>query len=298
MSLAVEFTTGSLWPVIESKSREALASGALEPVDTEELILADHGVDFIVLRGTHLERKHTAADAFDGNPFLPAEPLLYLGDISDSHYCVLNKYSVIDHHTLIVTKHFESQETLLRLRDFNALCTCMHEYDGLGFYNAGQIAGASQTHKHLQMVPLPLSSRSTALPIASLLGTVSPDAVRIRNLPDLPFAHAFGQLSEGLFDDPHHAGEVTYDLYVDMMESLGIRGTRTNGEFQQPAPYNLLVTRSWMLLVPRSAEHYRGLSINGLGFAGSLFVRTEAELDMLIAEGPMAVLSAVSKPRL
>lgn len=62
-------------------------------------------------------------------------------------------------------------------------------------------------------------------------------------------------------------------------------------------PYNLLVTRQSMLLVPRSVECFEGLSINALGFAGGLLVRDEAQLEILKAHGPMTALRQVSVPR-
>ena len=63
-----------------------------------------------------------------------------------------------------------------------------------------------------------------------------------------------------------------------------------NGELHQSAPYNLLVTRRWMLLVPRSAECVEGVSVNALGFAGSLFVRDAAQMEVIKRLGPMTVL--------
>ncbi len=48
-----------------------------------------------------------------------------------------------------------------------------------------------------------------------------------------------------------------------------------------------------MLVVPRSRENWRGVSINALGFAGSLLVRNREELDELKRIGPLAVLKSV-----
>ncbi len=69
------------------------------------------------------------------------------------------------------------------------------------------------------------------------------------------------------------------------------------GRGGEPGPYNLLVTRDWMLLVPRSAEAYESISVNALGFAGSLLVRDERELELVCERGPMAVLREVGVPR-
>ena len=48
---------------------------------------------------------------------------------------------------------------------------------------------------------------------------------------------------------------------------------------RQSAPYNLLATRRWMLLVPRSRDCFDSVPVNALGFAGSLFVRDEAQMQ-------------------
>ena len=291
---------GNLWPVILDRARSAAAVGALQPIETSQRRFPHHGVDFLVRRVSSLSAKDDHSQAHpttNHDTFLSPEPELYIGDISDTHYCLLNKFSVIEHHLLIVTRHFEHQEALLKMRDFVALCTCMREHEGLGFYNAGVVAGASQPHKHLQMVPLPLADEGRAVPVASLCEPVNGHGTRIRNVPGLPFAHAFSWLGESLFDDPRRAGEITYDLYVDLLEALGLRATRSNGELRQPAPYNLLVTRRWMLVVPRTLEFFESISINGLGFAGSLFVRDESQMDLVETHGPMNLLASVSRPR-
>lgn len=63
------------------------------------------------------------------------------------------------------------------------------------------------------------------------------------------------------------------------------------------APYNLLVTRQWLLLVPRSQEFFEGISINALGFVGALLVKEVAQLAMLRKQGPMSALQHVAVPR-
>ena len=59
---------------------------------------------------------------------------------------------------------------MLDRQDFDAVWSCMAELDGLTFYNGRRAAGASQRHKHLQFVPLPLGLRGPAVPIEPLLG--------------------------------------------------------------------------------------------------------------------------------
>jgi ATP adenylyltransferase len=61
-------------------------------------------------------------------------------------------------------------------------------------------------------------------------------------------------------------------------------------------PYCLVVTRGFMLLVPRSREHFEDISFNSLAFVGSLFLRNEQQLERLRAYGPMNALRSVALP--
>jgi ATP adenylyltransferase len=189
------------------------------------------------------------------DPLGDYDPELFVGDVGSEHYVLLNKYPVVPNHLLIVTRRFASQEELLDARDFAALGALMAELDWLAFYNAGRAAGASQARKHLQLAP-------AAVPLEPLITRGA-----------LPFRHAFALLP-GL--------DAMHDIYRELVA-------------QWPAaPYNLLVTRGWMLVVPRRQERYETISVNALGFAGSLFVRNSAELELVRRAGPMNVLRAVT----
>ena len=298
MERAITLDHGDLCRAIELGVKRASESRALQLIPTDEITLTDQGVEFLVRRATNGNSQPVDGAEVGLNGLASsADTDLYLGGIGDTHHCVLKKSSIYTSHLLLVTQQFEPQETLLRMRDFVALSTCLREYDGIGFYDAGPIAGAKGGHKHLQLVSLPLSSNSTSIPIATPLSNVDASGTRIRNAPGLPFAHAFGRVSPSLFDGPLRAGEVTYDLYVDMMEMLGMHGTRTDGEFRQTVPYNLLITRNWMLLIPRIKACFQTLSIDGLAFAGSLLVDNQEQVDALRKHGPMSALTEVSRTR-
>ncbi len=298
----IRLKPGTLWPAIVSRTRYAIARGALHPIATEQAVIEDGGVRFLVRCVSSLRRKdedrrrrETPARRSDAaiDPFLPYEQDLFVADVSGTHLCLLNKFNVIDHHVLIVTRRFEHQETILTLRDFEALAACAAEFDGLGFHNGGKVAGASQIHKHLQMVPLPLTPEGPSVPIEPLLGSVQPrNGVGL--VPGLPFRHAFVRLDPGLMSHPLDAAGVAHHHYRNMLDTVGLRAIEAAGEVRQSAPYNLLITRRWMLLVPRSQEYFDSTSINALGFAGSLFVRSQQDLQAIRHRGPMAVLRHVA----
>ena len=158
----------TLWSKLQAQTQHGLATEALKPIDTKHEIVSDGGVEFIVRILTNLNRKAQARKIQSKkktNPFLPYDPDLYVTDISDTHVCLLNKFNVVDYHFLIVTREFESQLDWLNLADFEALCRCLKEVEGLFFYNGGPAAGASQPHKHLQLVP----QQSMHLPIETAI---------------------------------------------------------------------------------------------------------------------------------
>ena len=82
-----------------------------------------------------------------------------------------------------------------------------------------------------------------------------------------------------------------------MLEKLGLESPRSDILKRQSMQYCLLVTRQWMLLVPRSREFFDSVSINSLGFAGALLVRDSMQMDLIKKAGPMNVLKSVALPR-
>lgn len=289
---------GTLWPAILRQTAHALRCGALRPIETVQAAIEDGGVRFLVRQVSSLTRKdqdkaRQRDPGAEFNPFLPYDLDLFVADISETHVALLNKFNVIDHHLLIVTRRFASQDSLLDLADFEALLACMGEFDSLGFYNGGAAAGASQRHKHLQMVPLPLAAEGPAMPIAPLLASARIDGA-VGTVPGLAFAHAFAPLVLSGARAPGLAG-TAHARYLALLDAVGVRTIEVNGEAQPSEPYNLLVTPLGMLLVPRSAECVEGISVNTLGFAGSFFVRNEAQMRTVERLGPMAMLRRVTE---
>jgi ATP adenylyltransferase len=104
----------------------------------------------------------------------------------------------------------------------------------------------------------------------------------------LPFNNAFAPTGIGDAASMHAC-------YRALLAQAGIHGmAHAEGE-RQSAPYNLLVTRDWMLLVPRSRDAFEGVSINSLAYAGALFVREPHQLEAVRKVGPMAVLTQVGR---
>jgi ATP adenylyltransferase len=303
MEKGMIFKPGTLWKLLVQTTTRALATGALVSLPTDCTRIDDEGIHFLVRVLTSLSKKDEARKQqktespveINPDPFLPPEQDLFVADISDTHAAVLNKYNVVDRHLLLITKHFENQNMLLTRKDFEALWLCLAEYDGLGFYNAGQEAGASQQHKHLQLVPLPLAPAGAAIPIVPLLPQTPTRQISI--VPRFSFLHSFARLDRDLIHSPIEAAIQSSELYSAMLAKGGMAAPSPDGLTRQSLPYSLLITRDWMLLVPRSKEFFENISLNSLAYAGSFFVRNKQQLETLKNQGPMKALIHASVPR-
>ena len=294
---------GTLWNEIVRVSANALSRGALVPVATESAWVDDSGIRFFVRMLSSLRLKDRAARqqareaslaTGEVNPFLPYEPDLFVAEVSDTHVAILNKFNVVRHHLLIVTREFEDQDTLLSLADFSALLKCVGEYNSLGFYNGGKNAGASQRHKHLQLVPLPLAPEGPLIPIEPLVGQAVFQGI-FGTVPAFPFLHVLVKLDVRDMKYPAESAERAYTCYGAMLRRLGMNAPDSNMLQMQSGPYCLLVAPQWMLLIPRSEEFFDSISINSLGFAGALLVRNKKQMERVKRFGPMNLLKAVSR---
>ncbi|MEM7773057.1 MAG: DUF4922 domain-containing protein [Cyanobacteria bacterium P01_A01_bin.37] len=310
-------SSNKLWDKIQAQATYAIACGALQSIPTHHEWIEQGGVSFLVRSLDTLARKEKAKKAQNKltpsgkpfNPFLPYETDLFVTHLSETHLCLLNKYNVVDHHLLIVTRAFEEQETWLNQQDFAALWQCLSEIDGLAFYNGGKLAGASQPHKHMQLVPILVATNDGAIPIEAVFAEdlLQPCASKtlsgnhhspissVQQLDTLPFNHAIAQLAIPPDVPVHQVSSVLVNIYHQLLDAF-IHDTALKGD-RQTLAYNLLATRRWMMVVPRTQESYASISVNSLGFAGSLFVKDENQLQILRQTGPMTVLQKVAQSK-
>jgi sulfate adenylyltransferase (ADP) / ATP adenylyltransferase len=294
----------NLWQLTRDRTRSALACGSLQSIPTHYEWLESGGIKFLVRVVDNIQRRVDARreqtqKGPDFNPFLPYEPELFVCDLGPNHVCLLNKFNVVEHHLLVITRQFESQETLLTRSDFAALWSVLREIDGLAFYNGGALAGASQPHKHLQVVPLPFvpddPQPHARLPIAPLIQSALAEG--LAQVPSLPFVQAIVPLHLDQTADPETASAQLQTAYHQALQACnlaigdGITATPASGA------YNLLATRDWLFLVPRSRDGWDKIGVNSLGFAGALLVKNATQLAHLKAQPPLEILTQVSLAR-
>ena len=261
----------------------ATASGALVPLDTSLTHLMGEGGSRFELR--HLlsaTPKHLRASGPKPNPFLPWDQRLEVDRIGDSHVLILNKYPVQTSHMLLITQDWQPQTGWLSMEDWQSLARIDATTTGLWFFNSGPAAGASQPHRHLQLLPRAAGERICARD--GWFRRCAQDATTSVQDPLLRSSRV-AAISSTL------TGETLQDLYLALAQDLGL-GHPSTDDCPRGA-YNLLLSREWMAIVRRRREGIRGFSVNALGFAGSLLSTEASDRQWIQDSGPEALLQAV-----
>lgn len=306
-----------LWPgarleaALDERLRSALACRAVQPIATITQAVSDAGIPFQIRAVDTLRHKPAVAEpakpakraagiggllgrkaeAPTVNPFLPYDPALYVAHLPPRHVVLLNKYNVVASHALIVTDEFEPQWMPLSQADFAAAAAVLKATDALVFFNGGPTAGASQLHKHLQFVPCALAAGQTQLPIeAEIAAALARAGGQRPRQSRLPFRHALVGFEPGQVTP--EAALALRGRYEDVLAAVGCNPWPSQGG--KCENYNLLMTRRWMMAVPRTRESHEGLSVNALGFAGALLVKSQEQADQLRTLGPATLLRAVT----
>ncbi|WP_210395292.1 DUF4922 domain-containing protein [Motiliproteus sediminis] len=268
-----------LWSRAAAVSRQALEAGALLPVATRLSRWREKGVSF-QLRSLSAQPAKPVSQASGNNPFLPYDRQLLVGEVGTAHLLLLNKFPVVPDHLLLLTRQFQSQTAALTEADFVAASELLASADGLLFFNAGIAAGASQPHRHMQLIPSPAPDVDDGFPLAP--GLLAGD------LPWLSLCRRFDALP-----DARARGRGWHRFYREALTLLGL-GRSDQDPLQ---PYNLLICRRFMAVIPRSVGRVDGFSVNALGYAGMMLVKDETDAERLQQRSITSVLTACGVTR-
>ncbi len=261
----------------------ATASGALVPLDSSLThLMGERGCRFELRHLLSATPKHLQASGPKPNPFLPWDPRLEVNRIGESHVVILNKYPVQTSHMLLITQDWQPQTGWLSMEDWRSLARVDAMTTGLWFFNSGPDAGASQPHRHLQLLPRSAGERICAREdwfqrCAEGITTSAQDPL-LRSARVVPIRSTL-------------TAETLHELYLALAADLG-QGHPSIDDCPRGA-YNLLLSRQWMAMVRRGREGIRGFSVNALGFAGSLLSTDASDRQWIQRSGPEALLQAV-----
>jgi ATP adenylyltransferase len=267
-----------LWGAALERSALARQDGSLIPLITD-LIPPEGWQPFQLRRLRSRTPKHLLEPGPRPNPFLPWEQSLEVQRIGSGHVLLLNKYPVQAGHVLLISRDWAPQGGWLNRSDWTAVSEVSGDTSGLWFFNSSAEAGASQPHRHLQLLPRqrsePLCPLEPAI-WAQLNGTAAP----------WPWRY---QLSRRQAGEDHLA---LAEHYRRQAIALGIGDP---GADDRPLhPYNLLFSDHWFLMVRRRVERMAGFSVNALGFAGYLLLTNQGDLAWFRAHGPWTLLAEVA----
>ena len=284
MTNSVAMVAEGLHKLALRRSQDALENGALRPLSTDIETWAGSGDGGFEIR--HLvgaPPRHLRAAGPKPNPFRPWDQRLELTRVGREHVLILNKYPVQLGHMLLISQSWQPQMGWLSLVDWTAVCQVNQDTGGLWFFNSGPQAGASQPHRHLQLLPRKQGDRLCPR-----------DAWFQQHLLDATSSRPMDSLERSISIKPlplTWSGSVLLEVYLDLCQHSGLGSPQRN---EKPlAPYNLLISAGWMALIKRSCDEVHGYSVNALGFAGYLLSTERSNRTWLEAHGPEALLKKV-----
>lgn len=217
---------------------------------------------------------------------------MLIADLPPSHRLVLNKFAIIPEHFILVTRDFKPQTHVLEKSDIAATFACIEDYRTGGqelfaFFNSGPHSGASQPHRHLQL--LPVERMKDGLDDVKNGGQWNVLAERLAESKEgLPFQVFTTSMHQNMSAEERHGAYL--DLYRHAVNAVFPDG-EVSSEGEAQISYNLAMTSASMALCPRTAEgmmirNKSGedigvVSLNGTVLAGTALVKNEAEWDAL-----------------
>ncbi|CAG8981592.1 hypothetical protein HYALB_00009471 [Hymenoscyphus albidus] len=205
----------------------------------------------------------------DRGAFADDDPDFFLEHVGPSHTLILNKFCVVRPQYVLHTTAFEPQYDKLSVADFKAAWSVLSrlESEHIVIFNCGVDAGASQGHKHLQIVP----AREEFNLFPDVLGIDHESCT----VPGIPFRHAVQRLPS-----PTSTADVV-EMYKQLIEIAGVKET--------PA-HNVILTPDWLLVIPRSHARDGKLAASAASMVGMVWVTEESEFQEWLDQGPMEVL--------
>jgi ATP adenylyltransferase len=129
-------------------------------------------------------------------------------------------------------------------------------------------------------------------------------AVKPFTIPSLPYSNFINRFPSAT---PGLGSDILEDLlgssFLDLLDGA-ISTIRQDPDHPSGSPsYNVLLTLEHLYLIPRRREKYvfkesqqEDMSVNALGFAGMLLVKSEEDLEGVKREGALNVLAGVAVP--
>lgn len=309
--VAESATTVSLMEQIVKVHDKGFATGLVVPMATDDTRIIHAGDDagspvFIVHvrspKGASMHSKtgKNAPKKVPRDAFASFNPLKVL-DVFNTHSIVLNKFPLMKYHVVVHSLEFRPQPGHMSLSDMHATWHCVNELDGIGYFNSGPVSGASQPRRHMQVIPIQSIEDKQGemtfppVPVEKLISKFRQardwkyERGKPFTLEDFAFQHAVslhgGDVHQMV---PSEASELLYRHYRALLAEVGLE------ENDPTQSYNMLMTKSWMMVVPRGREKWQGVAFNSMAFSGIIVLPVEKLADFTAA--PLSLLRTIGVP--
>ncbi|KAI1742281.1 HIT-like domain-containing protein [Xylaria scruposa] len=226
------------------------------------------------------------------NPFENPSPALLVAQLPPSHRLVLNKFAIVPEHFILATSDFKPQTHLLETSDVDAAYACIQAYRSAGeelfvFFNSGSHSGASQPHRHLQLLPVNrMKDGLENIEHGGEWGLLADKVCGKREI--LPFTVFTSPISADMSAEEKHLAYLS--LYKRAVRAT-IANVEATSEGEAQISYNFAITSTCMALCPRTAEgasfkddnrnDIGSVALNGTVLAGTALVKSKPEWDAL-----------------
>ena len=261
-----------IWQKAGNAIEKALKTGALHPISATAIDHEVNNVRFTYHLRNQLAEKKPHQLTQTTNPFLPHEPAMFVDSLGNDHKILLNKFPVLAPHLLVCSNSFIAQSKVLTESDLSAWHAVLSESNTsaarshrLGFFNSEPTAGASQPHRHMQVIEV--------------------------QQPLTPFMEAFQQrIAHKTVCFSYASPAELYQTYQEALRYLAL--LRPD---QKTHAHNILLTEQYIWLIPRSEVQYLGIYANGLNFSGHFLLKDRTQLDWLLTQDPFDILAKLIK---
>jgi ATP adenylyltransferase len=234
-----------------------------------------------------VEKKHAAPEEVPGcRPGSDINTTGYeVATLGSTHLLAINKFPAARPHLLILTQDgFRRQHEALDLDDLTAARQVLSSLESrhLLLFNCGIDSGCSRMHKHMQAFPAPKPEDFPLWPDEANAHQVKPT-----------FKFFLHRFADGL--PPPDALLGIYRGLVRRAERAAGYVVR-EGEENVAVAHNVIMDRSWLLVVPRRAAGWDGVDTNAAGMLGMVWVHSDEKMKLWMERGPGNVLARLGIP--
>ncbi|KAK6511786.1 hypothetical protein TWF481_000692 [Arthrobotrys musiformis] len=227
--------------------------------------------------------RHAVGRSKPVGPFVDPDPEFVVAKIGATHTLIFSKFCVPRPHLVLHTNQFELQSDDLTSSDLDAAWQVLGAFPktpSMMIYNCGVDAGSSQGHKHMQVFPKPEGQKFKLFPdLASL-----PEGDVI-TLPKVPYRHYVVALP---------ANPSLEDIVRRYNTLVGL--AKLALEKIEGTAHNVVMTKDWIMVIPRSSKGCDGVGANAAGMMGMVWVGSELERNSWTNFGLTSYLQKLGMP--